>query len=118
MKWFVGGPSIGEILPTPVIESRPGINVLCTNCSKKECAGHYKSIIPVKNDKVPSVVLAAEVDSNAKFNMERIQKLGRQCILPPRTVQFYVNHLIQVKANRKRGVEKARKTRQAKAKET
>ena len=120
IQWFEGGPSIGEISPTPVIDSRFDVNVLCTSCSKRDCAGHYKSTIPERNDKhapVPSVLLSNEVQSSAKFDMKRIQKLGKQCILPPKTVQFYVNHLLKVKRNRKRGVEKARKTRLAKSKE-
>ena len=104
-------------MPTPVIESRPAANQVCTKCSEKKCCGHYKSTIPTPNSKaapVPSVLLASEVEADPNFDTDRIHRLARQCILPPKTVQFYVNHLIQVQKNRIRGAEKAAKTRLAK----
>ena len=117
VKWFDNGPSIGTIMPTPVVESKSGVNEICGKCSKKECAGHYQSSIPNLNDLhalVPSEFISDEVIANPSFDMERIHRVAEKCILPPSTVQFYVNHLLQVQKNRKRGVEKAKKTRLAK----
>ena len=119
VQWYPEGPLFGEVLPTPVIA--PG-SAKCTQCSKKDCAGHYQTSVPHPKDTpapVPSEVITEEVNVNPHFDSNRIKKIARDCILPPSTVQFYVNHLLQVQANRKRGAEKAKKTKQAKkAKQT
>ena len=118
VNWFVNGPSIGKILPTPVIELQSPDGCTCSKCSKA-CAGHYKAGIPLDNDTiapVPSVIIAKEVEKDSTFDTERIVSIARQCLVLPQTVQFYVNHLKQVKLNRARGVIKAQKTRKAKKK--
>ena len=114
--WYKNGPQIGKILPTPVIELRSPDGLKCSKCSKV-CAGHYKAGIPTDSDTaapVPSVLIAGEVEKDPNFDAERIVALARKCIVLPQTVQFYVNHLKQVKQNRERGVLKAQKTRMAK----
>ena len=118
VDWFVNGPSIGKILPTPVIELQSPDGRTCSKCPKA-CAGHYKTGIPTDTDTiapVPSVLIAEDVEKDPNFDAERIVSIARKCIVLPQTVQFYVNHLKQVKLNRARGVVKAQKTRMAKKK--
>ena len=116
VNWFAAGPSIGKVLPTPVIELVSPDGKSCSRCDKA-CAGHYKTEIPTKADTVapiPSVLIAAEVEKDPLFNDQRIKAIARDCIVPPKTVLFYVNHLKQVKHNRARGAVKAAQTKLAK----
>ena len=62
---------------------------------------------------VPSELIEEEFIKNALFDGERLKEIAAKCLLLPQTVQFYVNHLKQVKINRERGVEKSKQTRLA-----
>ena len=82
-----------------------------------KCPGHYKYDIQGEAGNpapVPSILIAAEVKQNAEFGMERYRTIAHRCIVRPQVVQFYVEHLKQVKLNRARGAEKGKRTRLAK----
>ena len=102
--WSDNGPSIANTLPIPVKD--------------KSNPGHYlQRLTNIHNDKlapVPSVFLSKEYERNKKFSRSRIQRLAAECLLDEDTVKFYVNHLERCEANRKKGVEKAKKTRELK----
>ena len=68
----------------------------------------------------PSNILAAcyncQDDTEALLNMDTcapdLDKLPRKCLVPPDEVKLWLKHLHQVAENRKRGVKKAKATRE------
>lgn len=119
LNWYPDGPSI-EVLPSPIINVVPSENP-CVQCAKSHCPGHYKKELPTSSDvpaPIPSIVIVNEVDKSDQFSVDRYKQIARKCIVRPQTVQFYADHLKQVKLNRARGVEKARATRLAKKNNT
>ena len=117
IKWHKNGPSC-LTLPTPVVDVEPSSDdTPCVRCNETGCSGHYKKELPTSDDipaPIPSVVIANEVDENSNFDASRVKQIAKKCLLPPQTVLFYVNHLLQVKKNRERGIEKSKETRRKK----
>ena len=95
---------------------RPVPGAACQRCEKNDCHGHYETELPQSNNAapVPLIRIAEELESNDDFDTRRFAEIGRECLVSPNTVEIYVNHLKQIKVNRMKGVEKARKTRENK----
>ena len=106
-----------DVLPMPVVDVKSTFDGLpCRRC-KKMCLGHYKANLPSSQDveaPIPSELISMEFAANEEFDAQRIKDVAVRCLLPPKTVQFYVNHLKQVKINRDRSVENRRLTNIAK----
>ncbi len=106
--WYKDGPSIENALPIPVIST-----LQCDKCDN--CDGHYVRDITLRQEinaaDVPSILLTDEFENDEELTVDRRIALASKCILPPGKVSIYWNHLIEVKKNRKRGVEKAKLTR-------
>lgn len=117
MTWYKDGPSC-SFLPIPVVDVEPSCgDTPCKRCDKTGCHGHYKKTLPNIDDvaaPIPSVVIANEVAKSIHFDANRVKGIAEKCLLPPQTVQFYINHLMQVKKNRERGVQKSKETRRKK----
>ena len=111
-QWYTGGPTVLTHLPLPMRSKEE-----CVTC-KGICAGHYKKDIEASNspdvEVVPSVYFAGEFAANEKADAQRIIKMSKVCMLKAQEVKFFWEHMVKVKRNRLRGVEKAKKTRAAK----
>ena len=124
-NWYENGPSIDMMLPVPVMESPRVIGKKnCDRCEEKVrskgiCYGHYKrgTLTNIKEDTtapVPSIEIRKEFQKNTVFDEKRLTKVASACLLSNEDTSFYLDHLKRVQINRKKGVEKARKTREAK----
>jgi hypothetical protein len=80
------------------------------------CPGHYQkdSSIDAVPAPVPSEYLAAQFAINDKADMPRIISMSKDCLLKAEDVKFFWDHMTNIKRNRQRGVEKAKKTRASK----
>ena len=110
MEWYPGGPTIKDTLPIPVIS-----HTRC-NC-KGNCGGHYRRDITNLSNKAapaPSIYLAAKFSENESADGARITVMSKKCLLSEKDVQFYWKHMQDVKRNKLRGIEKAKKTRESK----
>ena len=86
----------------------------CQQCSS-QCFGHYSSEPTVlKKSKVapvPSILIKKAFEKYENLSASLTEKLSTKALLDPEHVKFQWEHLKQVKANRAKGVEKAKKTR-------
>lgn len=103
-------------MPVPV--AKP-ISAMCGKCGE-ECNGHYLSnptcVAESIAAPVPSVTIAQEFAKNETLDTEKCQKIAKKVLIKMENVQHQWDHLKQVKINRAKGVEKAKKTRAAKKK--
>ena len=125
-SWFPGGPSI-DYFPIPVPDtSSPGGTMDCSKCSGNLCYGHFltpelsvqstadqMSIPPSQIIKEAFDKLKGEDPSDTD-----VDRLSKATLLPPEEVRIWFEHLSTVQANRKRGAEKAKATRQLKKRQS
>ena len=103
--WSPDGVAVVKHLPLPVQSTEP------CNC-EGVCPGHYlKEAVQGNPAPVPSVYLAAQFAKNSRADPSRLIEMSKVCMLKAQDVKFYWEHMTQVKKNRARGVEKAKKTR-------
>ena len=111
-SWFPGGPSVLTVLPVPAPEVT---DVPCSQCKDTTCFGHYSKlptdVTKVESAPVPSVLISEEFSLNSVLTPSRTQLLATKAMVDPAHVSFQWKHLEQVKVNRAKGVEKAKKTR-------
>ena len=104
-----------EVMPVPV--SMPKCPK-CPKCGDSPCYGHYSSV-PMRvadavASPVPSITIAEEFAKNAELLPAARDRIAKEVLINPEFVTHQWNHLKQVKQNRLKGVEKAKKTRAAK----
>ena len=113
-SWYPNGPSVVNVLPIPV--SAPMVKP-CSKCveRKQQCFGHYLNEPSNKNhpdvSHVPSVVINSEFARDQSLSESKMKKLAAKARIDPKELSFQWKHLEQVKVNRARGVETAKKTR-------
>ena len=104
-----------ECMPVPV--ALPATSS-CVKCGESPCYGHYSQnpsrVVDCDASPVPSITIGEEFSANETLTEEKCQKLAKQLLLKPVFVQHHWAHLKQIKKNRAKGVEKAKKTRAAK----
>jgi hypothetical protein len=127
VKWFPAGPSF-SFFPYPVSDPcRPWKGTQCKACAPT-CYGHYvtnldqllelyskgKAIRSPPPSDIISTYIKCQDNTEAVLNIDRValDKLSKKCLLPPDEVKIWLSHLHQVTENRKRGVEKAKVTRE------
>ena len=107
-----------KVMPVPV--AMP-ISATCPKCEDSPCHGHYFSnptcVAESVASPVPSVTIAKEFAKNETLSTARCQKIAKKVLIKMENVQHQWDHLKQVKINRAKGVEKAKKTRAAKKKQ-
>ena len=92
----------------------------CIKCGESQCYGHYSRnpcrVVDCVASPVPSIFIGEEFSANETLGEVKCQELAKKLLLKPEFVQHQWDHLKQVKQNRAKGVEKAKKTRAAKKK--
>ena len=127
--WYVGGPPLSFLpVPCPDPERCYG-SEQCSECNGA-CYGHYQKLdelwkytCEVGDVKccLPSEVILAEYDKHRKETISTheilddncVQDLAKQTLLSPEEVTMWLSHLNTIAENRKKGAEKAAKTRRA-----
>ena len=122
-KWYPNGPSF-SFFPYPVIDPARSSGSDCNECGDN-CYGHYVTNV----DKLllmhnagnairaepPSCILEKffnEKGSIMSIEEEEIMNLSKKCLLSSDDVKLWLEHLSQVAENRRKGVEKAKATRE------
>lgn len=115
--WYPNGPPV-SFLPLPILDlQRIWGQTNCPDCNGY-CYGHYlKPADDFKDNQnviatPPSVVSDFFAQNEKKiWNESEVEQLARKVLLPPREVEFWLQHLLEVHNNRQRGAAKAAETR-------
>lgn len=122
-KWFSSGPTI-SYLPLPIPDpNRCYGQPNCEEC-KGHCCGHFmkpeealkSSLTPMRP---PSAVLKEAFDSIKNYPPAEdvFSDLSKRVLLPVNEVKIWLDHLMTVHENRKRGAAKAAETRRQRRKD-
>ena len=115
VQWFPGGPFVSQVLPLPTKDNTRGPWGAkdCGGKCSELCIGHYSSELHRfdSTENPPSVIPSLYLSKNSADT--DLELAAKRCMLSTDSVKIWMDHLRQVCENRKRGVEKARKTREA-----
>ena len=117
--WYPSGPPLSNI-PFPVPDPIwPRGDQNCTAC-QGVCSGHfYIRLIDTDNPimKPPSVILKQKFsDSHGQITDQFIEQTAKEALLSSDETKIWIEHLVTVVKNRKRGATKAAATRKLKRK--
>lgn len=126
-SWYPDGPSC-SFFPCPVADvTRPWGGTNCTSCVG-DCHGHYVTdvtqlIALYEDGKAIRCPPTSEILSDFHKNLNGktaeeadVLMLAKKCLLSTADIKLWLQHLMQVLQNRKRGAEKAKVTRKNKKK--
>ena len=122
LRWFPEGPEI-TFLPFPTPDPSRPYGGECEKCKPDTCAGHYlhpgkllahhetgKQIsLPVP----PSQIIKSAFEETSGENIDLLA-VAQETLLPLNEVELWVDHLKQVRENRRQGARKAARTRRKK----
>ena len=100
-----------EVLPVPL--GMPALQP-CTKC-EDSCYGHYQEnpseVATTGGSPVPSIFIREEFNKSDVLSEEKCENIAKSAFLNPEFVRHQWEHLKQIKRNRAKGVEKAKRTR-------
>ena len=122
LRWFPEGPEI-TFLPFPTPDPSRPYGGECEKCKPDNCAGHYlrpdKLLAHHESGKLISLpvphsqIIKSAFEETSGENIDLLA-VAQETLLPLNEVELWVDHLKQVRENRRQGARKAGRTRRKK----